>query len=342
MQKKFYRLSFILLCLLLPILSLAQKDSLVLENQNLIVGKIDGLNKNVIGIETTYSDKNFKIEWDKVTSIKTRQEFLISLVNGIRYNGRLVSDSVPKIHIVANTDTLVTVNRDEIVFLDTVNSDFWSRISATIGVGFNYTKAKNLKQFSVRSTLGYKAKRWSLDGSYNDIRSSQDDVKEVHRVDANLGYQYSLKKDWFLTADVSWLSNTEQNLNLRTLSKLGVGKFIVRTNKWHWGAQVGVSYNNESYDVIEGNAANNSAEAFIGSEINLFDLGDVSLLTKVAFYPSLTESERLRLDYTLDLKYDLPFDFFINLGLGLNYDNRPVKNASETDYVFQSTLGWEW
>ena len=28
-------------------------------------------------------------------------------------------------------------------------------------------------------------------------------------------------------------------------------------------------------------------------------------------------------------------------GLTLNYDNQPVEGATDTDYVFQTTLGWE-
>ncbi|TQD36949.1 DUF481 domain-containing protein [Haloflavibacter putidus] len=343
MQHKFLYLN--LFFLLLSFFGYSQTDSLILTNQDVIVGEIKGLNKNVLSIETAYSDKDFKIEWSKIKRIKTKQEFSINLVNGKRFNGQLVStqaDSVRKINIVKNKDTLAQVDRAAIVFLDVVKTNFWSRLSASVGLGYNYTKAKNLQQFSVRSTLGYKATRWSIDGSYNDIRSYQDDVENVSRIDANLGYQYSIKKDWFLTADVSWLSNTAQNLDLRTLGKVGVGKFIIRTNKMYWGSQVGASYNNESYDVIEGTTSKNSAEAFLGSELNLYNVGDINLLTKVAFYPSLTESERMRIDYSLDLKYDLPFNFYINLGLGLNYDNRPVKNGSETDYVFQSILGWEW
>ena len=43
-----------------------------------------------------------------------------------------------------------------------------------------------------------------------------------------------------------------------------------------------------------------------------------------------------------DFKYELPLDFFIKVGLSLNYDNRPADGASEIDYVFQTGFGWEW
>jgi hypothetical protein len=47
-------------------------------------------------------------------------------------------------------------------------------------------------------------------------------------------------------------------------------------------------------------------------------------------------------DFAFDTKYDLPLDFYIRLGLTLNYDNQPVEGAGETDYVFQTSFGWEW
>lgn len=59
-------------------------------------------------------------------------------------------------------------------------------------------------------------------------------------------------------------------------------------------------------------------------------------------YPGITAKERFKSDFTLDTKYDLPYDFYIKIGLTINYDNRPAEGASELDYVFQTGFGWEW
>ena len=73
----------------------------------------------------------------------------------------------------------------------------------------------------------------------------------------------------------------------------------------------------------------------------MFNMGDLSLLTSLYVFPSLTESGRIRSDFKFDLKYDLPLDIYIGVGYTLNYDNQPVEGASESDYVFQTTVGWE-
>ncbi|MFN2128683.1 MAG: DUF481 domain-containing protein, partial [Anaerolineales bacterium] len=66
------------------------------------------------------------------------------------------------------------------------------------------------------------------------------------------------------------------------------------------------------------------------------------LLTNIMVYPGITEKGRWRSDFNLDTKYDLPYDFYIKVSLTINYDNRPAEGASETDYVVQTGLGWEW
>ncbi|RRO24499.1 DUF481 domain-containing protein [Flavobacteriaceae bacterium 14752] len=64
------------------------------------------------------------------------------------------------------------------------------------------------------------------------------------------------------------------------------------------------------------------------------------MLSRAVVYPSLTESGRWRTDFNLDVNYDLPLDFFINFGLSLNYDSQPAQGGDETDYIFQTTVGW--
>lgn len=58
-------------------------------------------------------------------------------------------------------------------------------------------------------------------------------------------------------------------------------------------------------------------------------------------FPSLTESKRVRTDFSLDTKYDLPLSFYIKLSFVYNYDNKPIANTAKDDYVFQTTFGWK-
>ena len=318
----------------------AQVDSLIFKNGNYIAGEIKDLDKGVILVETDYSDSDFKIEWDGIREIFTQSYFLITLSNGDRYNGRLASPGPGMVSLLVEGTDTVTVSLGEVVYLKSIDQTILSRLYANVSVGFSYAKARSFRQFSIRANAGYIANRWQLDGLFSSVKSSQEDAEPIDRTEGGLSFRYFLPRDWYLDGSVSFLSNTEQKLALRTLGKLGAGKYVIHTNYLNWGTGIGLSYNNERFS--NENASRNSLEGYFGTQFNMFDIGDLSLLTTLIAYPSFTESGRWRVDYNFDGKYDLPFDFFVSLGFSLNFDNRPVADATRTDYVVQTTFGWEW
>lgn len=109
---------------------------------------------------------------------------------------------------------------------------------------------------------------------------------------------------------------------------------------WYWNFNGGAAFVNEDYS--SGEDTKNSVEAFIGTELSLFDFGDFNFFTKITAYPGITEAGRFRTDINLNLAYDLPYDFYIKGGVTVNYDNQPTVGASELDYVLNSGFGWKW
>lgn len=325
----------------LSISAKAQTDTLLFKNGEKVIGELKRLDKGVVHIETTYSDSDFAIAWDQVAKISSTQYFLVTLSDGRRFNSRINSTkSIDEVEL-DNGESREVVSIISIVYFKHISQSFWDKISASIDVSLNLTKAKNLTQFNTRATAGYLADRWELKGNYNTVFSSQDSIENTKRMDANITFKYFLPNDFYVFYSNDFLQNDEQKLQLRSTSKLGLGYFLVHTNKAYWSTYVGLAGNQESYTE---NASPNrtSSEVFFGAEINLFNLSDLSLVSSAIGYSSLTETGRFRLDFKLDLKYDLPLDFYLKTGTTFNYDNRPVAGASELDYVIQTGIGWEW
>jgi len=322
------------------------QDSLILKNGDIIVGEIKTMDKGVITIETDYSDKDFEIEWLGVKEVHCNTRFLITLKNGDRMNGTFYTvDSGKALMILAQKnepDTAtysIKTTLDDVVYLKGLKSDFWSRAYASVAIGFSMTRANNLRQWSGRTNVGYIADKWLLDAFYDDMRSQQDSISDTRRTEAGVKYNYYLPKDWYAGASLNFLSNTEQALQLRINGKLGMGKFLIHTNKKYWSAVGSLSFHKKTF--TNKTPARTSLEGYFGSELSLFDVGDLSLFNSVYVYPSFTESGRWRSDIKLDTKYEFPMDFFVKLGLTFNYDNQPAIVGKETDYVFSFTLGWE-
>ncbi len=319
----------------------AQTDTLLLDTNTIIIGEVKSMNRGVLTIETNYSDSDFTIEWLEIKKIYTQSVFLTSLTDGRRIVGSLRSNEDNSISIINREGTPESkVQIPEIVYLQPLNEGFWSRLDAAIDFGISFTKANNLKQFTFGTNLKYTEDRWSALINANMLRSTQDNSEDIRREDASFVFNYFLPKDWYLSPQVSLLSNTEQLLDLRAIVSMGIGKYLVNNNKMYWGVLTGLSYNNEKFSSDAEDRS--SIEGILGTELNMFDAKDLSLITRLITYPSFSESGRWRADWNFDLKYDLPLDFYVKTGITLNYDNRPTEGASDSDYYWKLAFGWEW
>ncbi len=318
---------------------LGQKDSLILVNGDIIVGEFKDMDRGVLNIETDYSKDDFRVEWTGIDKIYSVTFFLITLSDGSRFNSTIRSTSDDSV-VFKGEGIERVVPLADVVYLKPLEQDFMSRISATIDIGYSFTKANNFSQLTMRSNVGYMANKWSANASYNTLNSTQDDVDPISRTDGGLAFRQYLPHDWYIPVDLTFLSNTEQQIQLRMNAKIGVGNYIIHTNSSYWGLAAGASTVSERFDNEEPDRY--SLEGYFGSELNLYDIGDLSLLTKLVAYPGITESGRWRADFVFDTKYDLPLDFYIKLGFTLNFDNQPVETAPKSDYVFSIGLGWEW
>ncbi|GAB3230970.1 DUF481 domain-containing protein [Algoriphagus aestuariicola] len=350
------KLQFFLVLLFIGFAVQAQTDSLVLSNNDLIVGEIKNMDKNIIGIETDYSDVDFKIKWDNVKRVYSKTNYLITLSDGRRYNGRIrsLNDSIVEIDTQMPETILsfskknnkveetfgqkVDVQRHQIVYLNALDDTFWSRLSFNFDVGTNLTKANDFRQFTFNTAAGYLADRWKANLNFNSLRSTQAEVEPIKRTELGASYNYFLPHDWYLMYSLNILSNTEQLLDLRTSNMIGAGNYVVHTNKAYLGFSAGVNFNNEKFQGDE--SSTQSGEAFFGAQYNIFDIGDLDLMTTVVGYPSLTEKGRFRTDFKFDIRYEFKFDLYFKVGTTMNYDNQPTEGASDLDYIFQTTVGW--
>lgn len=332
----------LLLSLLVTSISFfGQKDSIKLSNGNILIGEIKSLDKSVMTFKTSYSDKDFKIKWYKVDEIYSDRIFIISLTDGVRIESNLESLPSDKSKVMLHEgQQTFNVNISDIIFLDAIGSSFISRMTASFDAGVTITKTNNLKQFTANAALGYVANKWSSAGSFNLVKSRQDSIADVQRMNGNISAQWFLPKDWFIQGTADFLSNNEQKLKLRSTTSIGLGYFFKHTNSLYFGAAAGLAFNNESYTDATINGKN-SMEFYVGTEFNKYAIGDLSLITSIIIYPGITERGRIRSDFNFDMKYDLPYDFYIKTGITYNYDNQPVEGASQSDYTLQTSFGWE-
>jgi uncharacterized protein DUF481 len=316
-------------------------DTLVLVNNDMLVGELKKLDKSVITFKTKYSDKDFKIKWHKVLEIYSDRVFIISFSDGSRINSTIHSVKKDKNKVVMDSG----VNSFEevihnIIYLEPIGKNFLSRLTIDIDFGITVTKANNLKQLNSNLSATYLANKWRTSGYFKTVLSRQDGIPDVSRMDGNLDVSFFLPGDWFVQTSAIFLSNDEQKLNLRSTFKGGTGYYFIHNSKMYLGANAGLAYTTENF--TDDTSIRNSSELYIGVSFNKYSIGDLSLLTSIVLYPSLSERGRYRSDFNFDMKYDLPLDFYIKMSLTYNYDNQPIEGAAQSDYVFTTSFGWQF
>jgi hypothetical protein len=342
----------ILLIILITKNAFTQTDSIVFNNNNYIVGEIKDLKQGIIKIETDYSDSDFAVEWDKIKYVKSEQIFLITMSKGDRYNGSIetVDGDRSKIIVQDLSEGNVTVDMMDIVFLKAVKQNFISRLDILLSIGYTQTKANNNRQFSGKTEIGYLSNTIGFNANFDMVRSFQEETQDTttvkiatKRTEGGAGFRAFIIRDWFALINTNLLQSTEMQLDLRAVTKGGFGNYLVNNQQMYFVAAAGAAWNYEDYTNPGSTQTNprSSVEAFLGLEYKIFDIGDLKLNTSVYGYPSLTESGRFRTDFNFDLRYEFTFDLFFGIGFTWNFDNKPAPGSTTTDYVFQTSVGWE-
>ena len=98
---------WVLLILVSAAAASAATDVVTMITGEKIVGEIKKVEKDVLTIETTYSDSDFKIEWDQIASIESDRQFLIETFDGKRLSGTLKVDPTKKATVLVGSDSVL-------------------------------------------------------------------------------------------------------------------------------------------------------------------------------------------------------------------------------------------
>ncbi len=188
----------------------------------------------------------------------------------------------------------------------------------------------------------YKANKWKSDISFTSVFTDQDEIDKTSRTEGKVNFSYDVLGKAFAFVGMDLLKNSEQKLDLRTTSKVGVGYYFLRTNGMFLQTGIGIANANEKYEGDQ-QSDENSFEGLGSVEFNAFNIGDFSFRTKISIFPSFSHAGRIRVNGDASLKWDLPFDFYIKASYTHDFDSKPLaEGVPNNDYVFQTSIGWEF
>ena len=81
---------------------------------------------------------------------------------------------------------------------------FGVKMSANVDFGYSITKANNLRQFNADAVVSYKSRRWVVSANYRQVRSIQDEVDPIRRIEGGINGDYTFNSGVFLGARISF------------------------------------------------------------------------------------------------------------------------------------------
>ncbi len=317
----------------------AKIDTVYFQQGDRMTGEVKSLENNQLRLSTNDAG-TVRVEWNKVDSVHILSTMRIVLRNGtILYGGLRPAGQVKGCYILQPTGNIRQVGLDEIVQMTRLENRVLSRLGGSLSSGFSYTKASKVMQVNLNASVTYTAAKNQFELFYDGIftRESED---RTQRQNSGISFRRILPRKFFLVASLTGESSSEQQLDLRTSTTLGIGNSIVFNNTTHFLVAGGILGNRErSVDVARFNL---EAKATVSYRVYIYDSPEVSLNIRGDLIPSLNDPGRVRMQIDSNLSWEVFSDFFLKYNFYYSFDSRPLsETASKNDWAI-SLLGIEY
>ena len=323
-----------------PALAREKTDVIHMLNGDRITGEITKLEYGRLQIRTD-SMGTLNIEWQDISTLISEHQFEFEMSNGERFYGTLEEGAAPTVLIL-----LIKANPNELAFKEVVRitpieDTFVDRLTGSLSVGYNYTKASDVAQFSFISSTTYRTRERAVTLNLNAVVTSDqvDDVTE--RYDTNVTTTRFRADRWYNSWIAGFEHNDELGLDLRTSFGGGIGRHFFQNDisdlTWLVGGLV-------THETLVGDAeTENNIEGLLRLSYARYIFNDpnVDLSTQLTVFPSLTSGGRYRAQFDARARYELVQDLFLDFTLYGSFDNEPPSGVGATsDYGVITSFGF--
>jgi len=325
-----------------PVSAAKKTDTVYLDIGSVVIGEVKGLGRGMLEFKTDQM-KTVNIKWNKVVGIASPRSFEIQLVDGVSHFGSIEKGSSAWQMIIVSGEQEETVGLHRVARIDPVESIVWQRLRGAIDIGFSHTKANRNIQWSSGLEINYTGRKWAALLQGDSYLNDQRDGSKTQRHSVNLTVIRTLPNRWFGAGLATTERNDELGLALRLSAGGAVGRQLARSSWLLFTGYAGLLLTNEQYTGTDPNQTR--AEGIIALQLQIFRFeGKVTdLTTGLSGYPSLTTSDRFRIEYDARFRLELIKSFYWSLRFYYSYDSNPPSSAaSKDDYGVTTSIGWSW
>ncbi len=343
------RFRLLLLCAAIsspfPAFAREKTDVIIMKNGDHVTCEIKGLRSNTLYISVDYILSTLSVDWSKVDHVQSKQLFLVRTQDGTVYTGALSTPETlgrrpSQIEVLESPGEKVTLEREQVVFVNETSSNFWQRLNGRIGTGFTYSKGNDSAQYNLSSDVNYPRERWSAEANYSSNLTSNSGASTSTRNEVAFSALHLLRwNNWYYTGVTDFLQSSVQGIQLQSTFGGGIGRIIKNTGSTSLTVYGGFAWQRINYN----KAANPSltqqvTSGLIGSRLQLFRFDRTTLTLNATFLPAVSDPGRFHFNLNTSYYVKLWGKLDWNVTLYGNWDNRPPPGFSSSDYGTTSGL----
>jgi hypothetical protein len=328
--------------------ALAQRtDELVLYNGNTITGEVKSLQQGKLKFKTDHAGTIY-LEWDFINSVTSTNFFEVENQLGDHYYGMLApGPEDKKLTVIGPTET-VFLDMDRVVTIMPIKQTFWGRIDGSLNLGFSFTSADNILQYSIESDATYREQKYSSSIKLSSIQTrfqteQDEDTSVTFRDNLDFTFTRYRKNRYFAAGTLTFTRSSELGIDFRTELGWVYGRRFKQTNKSNLQAAAGLTVSRETPIGDDDPSSIFLSAAILGRyHFFLYNYPKTDLLIELAVLPGISDWPRVRVNFNGMLKREIITDFTVNFSISDNYDSVPPggEEAANHDFAVVLSVGW--
>lgn len=318
-------------------------DIIILTNGDRITGEIKNLAAGQLELKTDYMGTVF-IDWENIRNLNSSTGQQIELSDGQRLVGTIVKNPENKDLIAVTTSSgQVTLDSARVVRMYPVGGGFWDRMDINISLGFNFDKSSSVGKYNLSMDATYRDPKFITLGRFSSEITTQHKLENTQRNVLNVSHLTYQPNKKYISYSGSMEQNDQLGIDLRTL--LGIGYGWVPISNGHTWLTLGIGLAGNIEKPFDNGDADANLEGVGAVRYQYYQRNTPERSLDIYFqvFPSITQSNRVRADFTATARWEIIRDFFIGLDFYSSYDSQPPSAlASEIDYGIRTTVGYKF
>lgn len=325
-----------------PSSAAAKTDTVIFKNGDKLTGEIKSLQRGQLNLNTEAAG-TIGIEWNKVSSVVSKQRIQVEISSGTRYFGSLTSSGESSSIVVVTDSGPQPLEMMKIITMTPIDGGGTHALDVELSVGYDFAKAGGVKHATIGVNMDYRSLIRIESLRFSTVITDSESQDPSRRTNLSLQHTRLWRKRWFQNTNLSFDQNDELGLNLRSSIGVGGGRYLVQSNSMLLALDGTLQFSREN--LIAEDDETDSLEVTLSMNWDwfLFQEPELDWSTRLQVIPSLTENGRVRGELDTTLSWEIIGDLKWAFSLYGSWDNQPQSTTGATsDYGVNTALAYEF